>query len=229
MTCTTVRPLMAASTPDADRLVFTAAADPIRHRRLQRGCRDATAGGARDRLLSRNTTPPSSRGVPAAIPTISSSISWATRRATTTCGPISPRTRASSCCTTRGCTRHAPAACSSNGDSTTIAANSTTTIRTRRCDVAEYAVEGLGGPIYYFWSMLRVVMQSARMVAVHSATRRGGPATRVSGDGDRNHRARHRTGCRRRRRTGARAKGVWHRGRGRALRRLRQDYEREAD
>jgi glycosyltransferase involved in cell wall biosynthesis len=35
-------------------------------------------------------------------------------------------------------------------------------------DVAEYAVEGLGGPIYHFWSMLRVVMHSARMVAVHS-------------------------------------------------------------
>ncbi|HEX4521903.1 MAG TPA: glycosyltransferase family 4 protein [Casimicrobiaceae bacterium] len=35
-------------------------------------------------------------------------------------------------------------------------------------DVAEFAVEGLGGPLYYFWSMLRVVMRSARMVAVHS-------------------------------------------------------------
>jgi glycosyltransferase involved in cell wall biosynthesis len=36
-------------------------------------------------------------------------------------------------------------------------------------DVAEYAVEGLGGPIYYFWSMLRVVMRTARTVAVHNA------------------------------------------------------------
>src|SRR5258708_3344957 len=35
--------------------------------------------------------------------------------------------------------------------------------------VAEYAVEGLGGPIYYCWSMLRVVMHTARLVAVHSA------------------------------------------------------------
>jgi glycosyltransferase involved in cell wall biosynthesis len=35
-------------------------------------------------------------------------------------------------------------------------------------DVVEYAVEGLGGPIYYFWSMLRVVMQTARLVAVHN-------------------------------------------------------------
>jgi glycosyltransferase involved in cell wall biosynthesis len=34
---------------------------------------------------------------------------------------------------------------------------------------AEYAVEGLGGPIYYFWSMLRVVMRTARRVAVHNA------------------------------------------------------------
>lgn len=35
-------------------------------------------------------------------------------------------------------------------------------------DFTEYAVEGLGGSIYYFWSMLRVVMRSARMVAVHN-------------------------------------------------------------
>jgi glycosyltransferase involved in cell wall biosynthesis len=34
---------------------------------------------------------------------------------------------------------------------------------------AEYAVEGLGGPIYYFWTMLRVVMRTARTVAVHNA------------------------------------------------------------
>jgi glycosyltransferase involved in cell wall biosynthesis len=32
----------------------------------------------------------------------------------------------------------------------------------------EYAIEGLGGPIYSFWSMLRVVMVTARMVAVHN-------------------------------------------------------------
>lgn len=37
-----------------------------------------------------------------------------------------------------------------------------------RPDVAEYAVEGLSGSIYYFWSMLRVIMQTARMVAVHN-------------------------------------------------------------
>jgi len=43
-----------------------------------------------------------------------------------------------------------------------------------RPEVAEYAVEGLGGPIYYFWSMLRVVMQTARLVAVHNP--------RVAGD-----------------------------------------------
>lgn len=43
-----------------------------------------------------------------------------------------------------------------------------------RPEVAEYAVEGLSGSIYYFWSMLRVVMQTARMVAVHN--------TRVAGD-----------------------------------------------
>jgi glycosyltransferase involved in cell wall biosynthesis len=43
-----------------------------------------------------------------------------------------------------------------------------------RPEVAEYAVEGLGGPIYYFWSMLRVVMCTARLVAVHN--------TRVAAD-----------------------------------------------
>jgi len=35
-------------------------------------------------------------------------------------------------------------------------------------DFAEYAVEGLGGPIYSFWSMSRVVARTARMIAVHN-------------------------------------------------------------
>jgi glycosyltransferase involved in cell wall biosynthesis len=35
-------------------------------------------------------------------------------------------------------------------------------------DFVEYAVEGLGGPIYYFWSMLPAVMKTARMIAVHN-------------------------------------------------------------
>jgi glycosyltransferase involved in cell wall biosynthesis len=35
-------------------------------------------------------------------------------------------------------------------------------------DFTEYAVEGLGGPIYYFWSMLRPIMATARTVAVHN-------------------------------------------------------------
>jgi glycosyltransferase involved in cell wall biosynthesis len=35
-------------------------------------------------------------------------------------------------------------------------------------DFVEYAVAGLGGPIYYCWSMLRVVMQTARLDAVHN-------------------------------------------------------------
>jgi glycosyltransferase involved in cell wall biosynthesis len=34
--------------------------------------------------------------------------------------------------------------------------------------VEEYAVAGLGGPIYYLWSMLGVVMRTARTVAVHN-------------------------------------------------------------
>lgn len=37
-----------------------------------------------------------------------------------------------------------------------------------RRDFAEYAVAGLGGPIYYFWPLLRVVMRTARLVAVHN-------------------------------------------------------------
>jgi hypothetical protein len=36
-------------------------------------------------------------------------------------------------------------------------------------DFAEYAVEGLGGPIHYFWSMLRVAMSTARTIANHNA------------------------------------------------------------
>ena len=35
-------------------------------------------------------------------------------------------------------------------------------------DFVEYAVAGLGGPIYYCWPMLRVVMRTARLVAVHN-------------------------------------------------------------
>lgn len=51
-------------------------------------------------------------------------------------------------------------------------------------DVAEYAVEGLGGSIYYFWSMLRVVLRTARLVAVHNARvgadlRDASPETRI--------------------------------------------------
>ena len=37
-----------------------------------------------------------------------------------------------------------------------------------RADFAEYAVEGLGGSIYYVWSMLRLIMRTARTVAVHN-------------------------------------------------------------
>ena len=33
---------------------------------------------------------------------------------------------------------------------------------------AEYAVEGLSGSLYYFWSMLRVPVTAARLVAVHN-------------------------------------------------------------
>jgi glycosyltransferase involved in cell wall biosynthesis len=36
-------------------------------------------------------------------------------------------------------------------------------------DFAEYAIEGLGGSIYSFWSMLRVVVVTARTVAVHNS------------------------------------------------------------
>jgi glycosyltransferase involved in cell wall biosynthesis len=35
-------------------------------------------------------------------------------------------------------------------------------------DVVEYAVVGLGGPIYYLWPMLRLVMNTARTIAVHN-------------------------------------------------------------
>jgi glycosyltransferase involved in cell wall biosynthesis len=35
--------------------------------------------------------------------------------------------------------------------------------------VEEYAVEGLSGSIYYFWSMLQPILRTARLVAVHNA------------------------------------------------------------
>jgi hypothetical protein len=35
-------------------------------------------------------------------------------------------------------------------------------------DFVEYAVAGLGGPIYNYWPMLRCVVRSARLVAVHN-------------------------------------------------------------
>lgn len=34
--------------------------------------------------------------------------------------------------------------------------------------VTQFAIEGLGGPLYYLWPMVRVVMDTARLVAVHS-------------------------------------------------------------
>jgi glycosyltransferase involved in cell wall biosynthesis len=34
--------------------------------------------------------------------------------------------------------------------------------------VTQYAIEGLGGPVYYLWPMVRVIVDSARVVAVHS-------------------------------------------------------------
>jgi len=34
--------------------------------------------------------------------------------------------------------------------------------------VTQFAIEGLGGPLYYLWPMVKVVMDTARMVAVHS-------------------------------------------------------------
>jgi glycosyltransferase involved in cell wall biosynthesis len=37
-----------------------------------------------------------------------------------------------------------------------------------RRDFVEYAIAGLGGPIYYCWPMQRVVMNTARLVAVHN-------------------------------------------------------------
>ena len=60
-------------------------------------------------------------------------------------------------------------------------ASSGTTIPDAARDFAEYAVEGLGGPIYYFWPMLRVVMRTARAGRGAQCARRRRPARRVSG------------------------------------------------
>jgi hypothetical protein len=50
--------------------------------------------------------------------------------------------------------------------------------------VEEYAVEGLSGSIYYFWSMLPAVLRTARLVVVHNPRvaaelREGTPGLRV--------------------------------------------------
>jgi glycosyltransferase involved in cell wall biosynthesis len=37
-----------------------------------------------------------------------------------------------------------------------------------RPEAADYAVEGLGGSVHYLWPMVRVVVRTARLVAVHS-------------------------------------------------------------
>ena len=55
---------------------------------------------------------------------------------------------------------------------------------TRR-DASEYAVVGLGGSIQYLWRMVRVVMRTARLIAVHSPLvsedlRDEYPATRIA-------------------------------------------------
>ena len=73
-------------------------------------------------------------------------------------------------------------------------------------DFVEYAVAGLGGPIYYFWSMLRVVMRTARLVAVHNPRVAADLREEFPGARDRGDPSRHgvdRDGDDRRRRCGA--------------------------
>ena len=67
------------------------------------------------------------------------------------------------------CTMHARDNCSNTNASTTTVVNSVTTIPMANPDFAEYAALGLGGPIYYFWPMRRIVMSTARLVCVHSS------------------------------------------------------------
>ena len=121
-------------------------------------------------------------------------------------------------------------ACSSRSGSTTTGASSGTTIRTRRRDFAEYAVAGLGGPIYYCWPMLRVVMRTARLVAVHNPRVAADLRDAVSRRADRSDPPGHARRCDAGRRGArARARGARRAGRRGAVRRVRQDHGGEAD
>ena len=77
--------------------------------------------------------------------------------------------RASSCSTMRTCTTPAPRACcrgAARGSTQTELVFNHPEVPPER---AAIGVAGFGGPISYFWPMLRSVVLSARRVAVHNA------------------------------------------------------------
>jgi len=91
-------------------------------------------------------------------------------------------------------------------------------------DFVEYAVEGLGGPIYYFWSMLAAVMKTARMIAVHNE-RVARIFAGVSTDADRGDPSRDGSTRGERRHAGLDARGARLPRSRHCVRRVRQDHE----
>ena len=145
-------------------------------------------------------------------------------------GAISPRIPGSSCCTTRGCTRRARATCSSSERFDDYRREFRYDHPTRRATSSSTRSKGLGGPIYYFWSMLRVVMRTARLVAVHNPRvaadlRDEFPGAAV--EAIRLGAAPVERGGRRRRRRAAACARARRAGRRGALRRVRQDHGRK--
>ena len=86
-----------------------------------------------------------------------------------TCGPILLAIQASSCCTTRSCTTRGPRSLLQQKRPDDYRAEIAFDHPSAPAAVAEVGVEGLLGSTTYFWPMLRVPVETARLVAVHSA------------------------------------------------------------
>ena len=107
---------------------------------------------------------------PARRRTTWSSTSSATPPATTTCGATCSATRGWSSCTTPRCTRRARSPCWAAGRraATTTCTSSPPTIPTRPPTSRLLIAEGLGGSLFGHWPLVRLVLQAARLAAVHS-------------------------------------------------------------
>ena len=178
--------------------------------------------------FSARPTSATSSGRRGAIPTILSCISSATRRATTSCGATSPHFPRPRRAARRAAAPGARAGLLQQERFDDYRREFWYDHPEARRDFVEYAVAGLGGPIYYCWPMLRVVMRTARLVAVHNP-RVAADLRDVSRHRDRRDPPGH--GAARRRRRGARprARGARRAARRGAVRRVRQDHRGETD